>query len=72
MMLPISVIGRSRVRYSAGAGGEFSFQELTLCADSYLVSVQSPRYRIMDVTDPGHSAKSAGGQVTPAKMPTHP
>ena len=39
------VIERLRVRIPAGAAGEFSSPESTLCADSYSVSVPSPRYR---------------------------
>ena len=39
------VIERLRVRIPAGAAGEFSSPEFTLCADSYSVSVQSPCYR---------------------------
>ena len=39
------VIERLRVRSPAGAAGEFSSPELTLCADSYPVSVPLPCYR---------------------------
>ena len=39
------VIDRWRVRIPAGAAGEFSSPELTLCADSYSVSVPSTDYR---------------------------
>ena len=39
------VIERLRVRIPAGAAGEFSSPELTLCADSYSVSVPPPCYR---------------------------
>ena len=39
------VIERLRVRIPAGAAGEFSSLELTLCADSYPVSVPPPCYR---------------------------
>ena len=39
------VIERLRVRIPAGAAGEFSSPELTLCADSYLVSAPPSRYR---------------------------
>ena len=34
-----------RVRIPAGAAGEFSSPELTLCADSYSVTVSPPCYR---------------------------
>ena len=46
------VIERLRVRIPAG---EFSSPELTLCADSYLVSVPS-RVTAEARKDPGHSA----------------
>ena len=36
------VIERLRVRIPAGAAGEFSSPELTLCVDSYSVSVPPP------------------------------
>ena len=39
------MIERLRVRIPAGAAGEFSSPELTLCADSYSVSVPPPCYR---------------------------
>ena len=39
------VIERLRVPIPAGAAGEFSSPESTLCADSYSVSVPSPCYR---------------------------
>ena len=39
------VIERFRVRIPAGGAGEFPSPELTLCADSYLVSVPPPSYR---------------------------
>ena len=39
------VIEKLRVRILAGAAGEFSSPELTLCADSYSVSVPPPCYR---------------------------
>ena len=35
---------RLRVRISAGAAGEFSSPESTLCADSFLVSIPLPCY----------------------------
>ena len=52
-----------RVRIPAGAAGEFSSPELTLCADSYSVSVSPPVSPQWHVKDPGHSAKSAGGRL---------
>ena len=60
------LIKRLQVRIPAGAAEEFSSLELTLCADSYLVSVppSSPSVlRQWHVKDPGHSAKSAGGRL---------
>ena len=51
------MIGRLRVRVPAEAAGELSSPELTSCADSYSVSVPPPCCR----SDPGHSAKCAGG-----------
>ena len=54
---------RSRVRIPAGAAGEFSSPELTLCADSYSVSVPPPVLPQWHVKDPGHSAKSAVGRL---------
>ena len=56
------VIERLPGRIPAGAAGEFSSPELTLCIDSYSVSVPPPCYRRLHVKGPGHSAKSAGGR----------
>ena len=39
-----NVLERLKGRILAGAAGKFSSPELTLCADSYLVSVRSPCY----------------------------
>ena len=39
------LIERLQVRIPAGAAGEFSSPELTLCADSHSVSVPPPCYR---------------------------
>ena len=39
------MIERLRVRIPAEAAREFSYPELTFCADSYSVSVQAPFYR---------------------------
>ena len=50
------MIGRLRVRFPAGAAGEWSSLELTLYADSYSVSVSPPSY---------HS----GMQKTPVILP---
>ena len=52
---------RLQIRIPAGAAGEFSSSESTLCANSYPVSVPPPCYR--SGKDPGHSAKSAGGRL---------
>ena len=57
------MIERLRVRIPAGAAGELSSPELTLCADSYSVSVPPPVLPQWHVKDPGHSAKSAGGRL---------
>ena len=56
-------IERLRVRIPAGAAGEFSSPELTLCADSYSMSVPSPVLPQWHVKDPGHSSKSAGDKL---------
>ena len=53
------MIERLRVRIPAGAAGIFSSPELTLCADSYSVSVL-PQWHVKDAD---HSAKSAGGML---------
>ena len=42
---------------------EFSSPELTLCADSYSVSVPSPVLMQWHVKDPSHSAQSAGDRL---------
>ena len=52
-----------RVRILAGAVGEFSSPELTLCADSYSVSVPPPLLLQWHIEDPGHSARSACGRL---------
>ena len=41
----VLVIERLQVRILAGAAGEFTSSELTLCADSHSVSVPPPCYR---------------------------
>ena len=48
-----------RVRIPAGAAGEFSSPESTLCADSYSVSAPSRCYR----KDLDHCAISTGGRL---------
>ena len=53
------MIERLRVRIPAGAAGEFSSHESTLCADSYSVL---PQWHVKDSSD---SAKSAGGRLHP-------
>ena len=57
------IIKRLWVWIPAGVAGEFSSPESTLCADSH--SVPFPTYVLSQwhVTDPGHSAKSAGGSL---------
>ena len=57
------MIERLRVRILAGAAGEVSSPQLTLCVDSYSVSVPPPVLTQWHVKDPGHSAKSAGGRL---------
>ena len=54
------MIERLRVQIQAGAAGEFSSLELSLCVDSYSVSVPPPVLPQWQVKDPDHSAKSAG------------
>ena len=51
-----------RVRIPAGAAGEFSSPELTLCADSFGVR-STPVLPQWHVKDPGYSAKSASGRL---------
>ena len=53
------MLERLQVRIPAGAAGELSSPEVTLCADSNSVSVPPP----WQVKDPGRSAKSAGGTL---------
>ena len=50
------VIERLRVRIPAGAAGEFSSPELTLCVR------YTPALPQWHVKDPCHSAKSVGGR----------
>ena len=57
------VIERLRVRIPAGAAGEFSSPESTLCAASYSVFVLPPVLPQWHAKDPGHSAKSVGGRL---------
>ena len=52
-----------RVQILAGAAGQFSSPESTLCADSHSVSVPPPVLQQWHLKDPGHSAKSAGGRL---------
>ena len=56
------VIERLPVQIPAGAGGEFSSPDLTLCADLFGVCF-TPAFRLWHVKDPGHSAKSVGGRL---------
>ena len=57
------MIERLRVRIPAGAAGEFSSLELTLCADSYFAVRSISVLPQWHVKDPGHSAKSIGGRI---------
>ena len=52
------MIERLRVRIPAGAAGEFSSPELTLCADLFSVH-STPVLQRWHIKDPGHSAKNA-------------
>ena len=53
------MIKRLRVQIPAGALGKLSSPELTLCVDTYSVSVPSPLLLQWHVKDPGHSANMA-------------
>ena len=66
------VIERLWVQIPAGAAGEFSFPELTFCADSYLVSwcLFHPCVTTVACKRPGHSAKKCRWQVTPRHADT--
>ena len=54
---------RSHVRIPAGAAGEFSSPESTICADSSFGIRSTPVLPQEHVKDPSHSAKSAGGRL---------
>ena len=56
------MIERLRVRVPAGATGEFSSPDLTLCDDFYSVSIP-PHVTMWHVKDPSHSAKNADGRL---------
>ena len=58
------MIERLRVRVPAESAGEYSCVQLTLCADSYSVSVL-PRFTSVARKGPGHSVKSADGRIHP-------
>ena len=58
------VISRLRVRIPAGAAGEFSSPESTLCADSYSVSVP-PRVTAVARKRPRSFCQKCWWQVTP-------
>ena len=58
------MIERLRGRIPAGAPGEFSSPELTLCDDLFGVR-STPVLPQWHVKDPGHSAKKCRWQVTP-------
>ena len=57
------VIERLRVRIPAGAAGEISSPELTLCADSLFGVCSTPVLPQWHVKFPGHSANSASGRL---------
>ena len=57
------MIERLRVRIPAGAAGEFSSSEVTLCA-ALIGALSIPVLPQWHVKDPCHSAKSAGGRFT--------
>ena len=57
------MINSLQVRIPAGAAVEGSPPELTLCADSYSVSVPPPVLSQRHVKDHGHSAKSVSGRL---------
>ena len=59
------MIERLRVRIPAGAAGEFSSPESTLCADPVFGVRSNPGLLQWHVNDPAHSAKSAGGRLQP-------
>ena len=63
------MIERFRIQILAEVAGEFSSQEVTLRADSNLVSVPPPLLPEWQVKDLGHSARSAGGRL-PLNMHT--
>ena len=66
------VIKRLRVRIPAGAAGEFSSPESTLCADFYSVSVPSPCYAVACKRSQSYCQKCRW-QVTPKHTYTlHP
>ena len=56
------MIERLQVQIPAEAARKFSSPELTLCDDSYSVSVPPPMLPQSHVKDFGHSAKSASGR----------
>ena len=59
------MIERLRVRIPAGAAGEFSSPESTLCAGSIFGVRSTPVLPQKHIKDPGHSAKKCRWQVTP-------
>ena len=56
------MIERLQVRIPAGAAGEFSSPESTLCTDSQSVSAP-PALPQWHLKDPGHSVKSAADRL---------
>ena len=57
------MIKRLRVQILAGAGGEFSSPESTLCANSLFSVCSTSMLPQWHLKDPSHSAKSAGGRL---------
>ena len=64
------VIERLRVRIPAGAAGEFSSPESTLCADSYSVSVPPPVTAVV-LKRPRSFCQKCRRQVTPKQSCIH-
>ena len=56
------LIEKLKVQVTAGAPGEFSSPESSLCADSFGVRFTTVLLQ-WHIKDPGHSAKKAGGRL---------
>ena len=54
---------RSQVQIPAGAAGELFSPGSTFCADSYFGICSTSVLPQQHITDPSHSAKSAGGRL---------